>query len=234
MLSLYGKLPTAGDFLTIEVPRPILRPVEDWLAASVASARENVEGDWQTVFDAGPAWNFWIGDKVMGRRMAGVMRPSKDRVGRRFPVVLFASSETRSEVTEAPVIDDDTELYDGLRQELDFLGTQQPDAISERLKMVVARDSGGIGEPAGGADPVDNFWAMAPEAGDDGWHAMIDEARYVDHAQATSGRSYWWNPGSDTVPPSLYATNGMPDPRIFSWFVSGLGAAGFANAGQNA
>jgi len=227
MLSVYGKLPTAGDFLTIEVPRVLLRPLEDWLATGTAAAREATIGDWHEAFDAGGTWYFWIGEKVLGRRIAGVMRPSRDRVGRRFPVLIFASNEDPDAMPDAPVLEDGQELYEGLSEELTYLATQPPDAISERLKTAATESP----EPAK-AQPF--FWAVAQENGPEGWEALLDEARYADHAAATARRSYWWQPGSPDSPGALLAAEGMPGPENFAVFLSGVGVAGFANAPESA
>lgn len=228
MLSLYGKLPTAGDFLSVEIPRPLLRPLEDWLSASVATSRDNVEGDWTEIFDKAPVWCFWIGENVLGRRMAGVLRTSRDKVGRRFPVVLFTSSEDRNAVAEAPVLDSDWQFYRDLGEELTYLAGLAPDEISERLKAA-GGPAGGLGEPITDPEPSASFWAVAPEPGETGWQSMIEDAASVDHGQATANRSYWWTPEGAGSHAALFSTQGMPDPHVFAWFLTGLGEQGFAN-----
>lgn len=228
MLSVYGKLPIAGDFLTIEVPKALLRPIEDWLARGTAAARDACTGDWNTVFDAGGAWYFWIGEQVLGRRMAGVMRPSRDKVGRRFPVMLFASSEDLDAMPDAPVLEEGQELYDGLADELDYLATQTPDAIAERL-----RAAAGPGEAP--ASPQNGFfWAVAAEPGAEGWDKMIAETREADHAAASARRSYWWQPPEAGQPAAMLATEGMPAASNFVWFVTGVSGAGLTNAQETA
>jgi len=227
MLSVYGKLPTAGDFLTIEVPRSLLRPIEDWLASGTAAAREATEGDWYQAFDAGGTWYFWIGEKVLGRRMAGVLRPSRDKVGRRFPVMIFASSEDPDAMPDAPVLEEGQELYDGLAEELAYLATQPPEAISERVRAAASEAP----EPA---PRPSFFWAVAQETGADGWAALLEDARYADHDAASAHRSYWWQPAGPDRPAALLAAEGLPGPENFTVFVAGVGAAGFANAPESA
>ncbi len=219
MLSLYGKLPTAGDFLTIEVPRALLRPIEDWLATSVAASRTSVEENWQERFDLAPKWCFWIGEEVLGRRIAGVLRASQDRVGRRFPVMFFTSSEDRDGVADPPVIDADMTLYRDMDEELSYLASQAPDAISARLKSVVTP-----GSKADAGPPPRDFWAVAAEPGESGWQAVADDAANADHALAAAARSYWWTPDGAGGNSAIYATQGLPEPHIFAWFITGLGA----------
>jgi len=227
VLSVYGKLPTAGDFLTIEVPKTLLRPIEDWLASGTAAAREACIGDWNTTFDAGGTWYFWIGERILGRRMAGVLRPSRDKVGRRFPVMLFASSEDPDAMPDAPVLEEGQELYHGLAEELDYLATQAPDAISERLKTAAAPPAEPLRAPG-------FFWAVAADPGEEGWQAMLEETRLADHEAASTRRSYWWQPGAEGRPAAMLASEGMPEAANFTWFVTGVGGQGLTNAQDTA
>lgn len=226
MLSFYGKVPTTGDFLTVEIPRPLLRPLEDWLSASLAKSRDMIDGDWQATFDAAPTWNFWIGNGVLEQGMAGVWKPSRDRVGRRFPACLFASSTDADALPDAPVLDAETTLYDGLSEELVYLESLTPDAISERLKSSA---STGLGQPDLPAGPSQYFWAMAPEAGSAGWQAMTSDIAQADLRIATADRSYWWTTTKEDAPTTFFATKGLPAPETFAWFLTGLGDAGFTN-----
>jgi type VI secretion system protein ImpM len=89
----YGKLPSLGDFATRRLPESFVRVWDDWLMRGLAAARESRGAYWlhQVRMDA-PARRFWLGPGVVGTHCwFGVLLPSLDRVGRRFPLTFAAS-----------------------------------------------------------------------------------------------------------------------------------------------
>ncbi len=88
---LYGKVPAHGDFVRRGLPTSFVGPWDAWLAAGIASARERLGPYWEAAWDSAPAWRFALPAGVCGPdAVAGVMLPSQDQVGRRFPITLAA------------------------------------------------------------------------------------------------------------------------------------------------
>ena len=79
----FGKLPTAGDFVARGLPHPFCRAWDGWITRHVA----------QRLRDAGPPGGLRFRLCSGGRMAAGVVLPSQDRVGRRFPLTMALVGE---------------------------------------------------------------------------------------------------------------------------------------------
>lgn len=101
---LFGKLPAKGDFLTRDLPAPVLQAFEGWLQQVMACARNDAGPHWQGAWAAAPVWRFWIGPDVFGTACAGAMMTSRDRVGRLFPLIFILPDRGR-DFPPPPVID---------------------------------------------------------------------------------------------------------------------------------
>lgn len=96
---LYGKLPAHGDFVRRALPDGFVLPWDAWLQACIATAREEMgEAEFAAAWDAAPPWRFRLPPGACGTSAAaGVMVPSADMVGRRFPLTLAALLRDGSE-----------------------------------------------------------------------------------------------------------------------------------------
>jgi type VI secretion system protein ImpM len=86
---LYGKLPAHGDFVRRGLPDGFVAGWDAWLQAAIPTARDLLGESFGQTWDAAPAWCFRLAAGACGpAAMAGVMLPSRDMVGRRFPLTL--------------------------------------------------------------------------------------------------------------------------------------------------
>ena len=91
LTGLFGKVPAHGDFVRRGLPSSFVAPWDDWLQAGMAQAREGLGAHWASAWDAAPAWRFALPAGACGPdAVAGVILPSEDTVGRRFPITLAA------------------------------------------------------------------------------------------------------------------------------------------------
>jgi type VI secretion system protein ImpM len=87
----FGKLPSHGDFLKRRVPDAFGEVWDTWLQESIAASRQHLNDAWLSAYLTSPVWRFFISDGVAGAAsFAGIMLPSVDRVGRYFPLTIFA------------------------------------------------------------------------------------------------------------------------------------------------
>lgn len=85
----FGKAPSHGDFVSNRFDRALRERLDGWLQRAISESRQTFDGDWDATFAGMPVWRFVLGAEVVGGKpVMGVMAPSADRVGRRFPLIL--------------------------------------------------------------------------------------------------------------------------------------------------
>jgi type VI secretion system protein ImpM len=84
----FGKLPCAGDFIYRRLPRSLLSGVDNWLQQGLSQLRGSYPADWRGIYDTAPTWNCAIPAAVtqVDQTLIGLITPSRDRVGREFPL----------------------------------------------------------------------------------------------------------------------------------------------------
>lgn len=88
-IGFFGKLPTHGDFVSTGFSRSVQDALDAWLQAGLVKAQHHFGERWEHGFRAMPAWRFIVERGLWGpMTMAGVIVPSRDRVGRSFPLVI--------------------------------------------------------------------------------------------------------------------------------------------------
>ncbi|MBK4214966.1 type VI secretion system-associated protein TagF [Paracoccus caeni] len=207
---LYGKHPAFGDFIAAGVVDDALQPLGDWLQQSLGAWRASVGEDWQPHFDRTPQFAFWIGGALAGGfPLRGVWSPSRDRAGRRFPLLILQVGGP------APIADPSQDFYAMAGQALnDYLNSPrfEPRDAAERLQNVLPK-------------PVDQpqpnwptFWALNPSMTPQDLLAGLGAA---DHAHASAWRSYWWFTANEGAGTGLLACHGMPGPSELGWLFAG-------------
>jgi type VI secretion system protein ImpM len=87
----FGKIPSLGDFVRASSPSEEVLAFEGWLARAMERGEERGGNAFKEAFLNGPALGFvWSGPLEKGKRglLGGVLQPSRDAVGRRFPIVI--------------------------------------------------------------------------------------------------------------------------------------------------
>jgi type VI secretion system protein ImpM len=91
LTGLFGKVPAHGDFVRRGLPTTFVGPWDAWLQDGMATARERLGDRWAALWDSAPPWRFALPAGACGPdAVAGVLLPSEDMVGRRFPITLAA------------------------------------------------------------------------------------------------------------------------------------------------
>ncbi len=97
----FGKLPTHGDFVRHHVGGPDggrgLQALDTWLQRGLVQAHRRLGVGFEASFDAAPGICFVMDPPAGDHVLAGVLRPSRDTAGRRYPF-LVAVSIPRSRV----------------------------------------------------------------------------------------------------------------------------------------
>ena len=89
----FGKVPALGDFVRTSSPSEEMLAFEGWLARAMERGEERGGNAFKEAFLNGPPLGFvWSGPLEKNKRglLGGVLLPSRDAVGRRFPIVIAA------------------------------------------------------------------------------------------------------------------------------------------------
>ncbi|KHA53919.1 type VI secretion system-associated protein TagF [Sulfitobacter geojensis] len=221
-IGIMGKHPEYGDFLQTGIPEPVLGVFNGWLDACLPVLRDQMGQGWGPFWDGAQDLRFWIGRSVLGQTVVGILRPSRDRVGRRFPLILLASGADVPVPLGAGV---DQAPWDRMAAHLDRMQAGKgAAALLEGLDIEIAAE----GENHAAIGPT--LWAHHPEGNLD---ALLASAAGPDVERAQLMRSYWWATGTRDAQVNRAATwlgcAGLPEPQALGWLLGGV--AGEAEAG---
>ncbi|MFC4669155.1 type VI secretion system-associated protein TagF [Seohaeicola nanhaiensis] len=91
----FGKMPSVGDFFRINLPGGFVTAWDAWIQGAMLSAQRTLGTDWDAHYMSAPIWRFSLAAGLgASSKMLGVLMPSVDRVGRRFPLTLAAAVTT--------------------------------------------------------------------------------------------------------------------------------------------
>lgn len=86
----FGKMPALGDFFRLNTPPGFVRVWDAWLQGAMVSAGQSGGPEWDKQYMSAPIWRFALPPGLAGAaKVIGVLMPSVDRVGRRFPLALM-------------------------------------------------------------------------------------------------------------------------------------------------
>jgi type VI secretion system protein ImpM len=86
-LGWYGKIPASGDFVHRRLPRDLIGWWDRWLQYGVAQMKQAAGEPAARGFATAPIWNFAVPAGLgAGVAQLGCIAPSRDRVGRGYPL----------------------------------------------------------------------------------------------------------------------------------------------------
>ena len=101
-LAWFGKLPSAGDFISRRMPYAVQQYWDRWCASSMESLKERNPVSGWALWGGMPKWAFLLpAQPGLPFGQLGVLAPSCDRVGRNFP---FLVTTTLSDANVASVV----------------------------------------------------------------------------------------------------------------------------------
>lgn len=213
----YGKLPGLGDFASRRLPPAFIAFWDAWLQRQLVAARAVPGERWQAAFLASPGWRFVLLPGACGSECwAGLFVPSRDKVGRCFPLTVALGLDPQRQGLGAVFAD--AGWFDAL--ETVALAARASDAPPDRFDAALLETPGPASQDAGSAAHVlGQWWLQAPSAcaplalglpdigslpgllGDAAAHAL---------AAGAPGRTLWWQAGRAGAAAPLLACCGMP------------------------
>ena len=88
-----GKLPIHGDFIRHNLKIREAVTLDDWVQDGVTLLNRRYDQKWKRVFQLSPNFRFAFVGVENDRTITGVIAPSRDRIGRDYPFVLFRASD---------------------------------------------------------------------------------------------------------------------------------------------
>ncbi|MEL6915918.1 MAG: type VI secretion system-associated protein TagF [Pseudomonadota bacterium] len=210
---IYGKHPAYGDFLGHGLPHAELHVFDRWLEAVLPKLRDGLGDQWEAAWRAAPALRFWAGPDIIGAPLAGVMLASRDRVGRRYPLI-FALTGVVSPPPLHPAFDHGP--YEAMLGHI-LAFEAPPDGAKGAVRLI---EGMALPELAGapfeeGQDGV--LWASRA---DGNLGQLFQDARGADADKAQLGRSHWWHPATEVRQAGWLAVNGLPDADALRWLLT--------------
>ena len=178
----FGKIPALGDFAGRRLPPQFIGSWDAWLSAELAGARQALGADWPHSHLDAPIWRFALTPGVLDSSYwFGILLPSVDRVGRRFPLSLAASADQAFAGLHA--------WWEALARAA--LKSREPGCDAEALDRAVLAASASTG-PAGGTVP------------------QLQDV-LTELAGAAPATSLWWSQVSHNVAVSeAWSVGGLP------------------------
>jgi type VI secretion system protein ImpM len=231
-VGLFGKLPSAGDFVTRSLPSAFVAAWDDWLQRSLVASRAKLGNGWTEVYLESPIWRFALQPQVCSpQAWAGVIMPSVDRAGRYFPLTLAApipsGASTLLTVTAAEHWFAELERI--------ALWALEPDATLEAIEALLGRQAL---MPVPASADARNDWDIALQLSR--WwsqsgrplslrmpatHALPAVAEFAAaHLMESQGRgrSLWWMRDSTGGSIALRGWYGLPPPAEYTSLLRAL------------
>jgi type VI secretion system protein ImpM len=183
----FGKLPSAGDFVSRRMPYPLQQYWDQWCANGVEVLKERNPVSGWALWGAMPKWAFLIpAQQGIPIGQLGVIAPSCDRVGRNFPFLVTTPLLEESvkvllprAATLANTWADAIMQAQAARASMDTLDVQLSDIFTLVLAQAPVEADGDVTLPQG-ANPHTLPW---PEL--------------AENFELRGAESYWWS-----VPPT--------------------------------
>ena len=224
-IGFFGKLPSHGDFLRRNVSDSCVEHWDPWLQASLAASRQALTERWLDLYLTAPMWRFFAPPGLIdAQAITGVLFPSVDRVGRYFPLTVFA--RLAEDVPGLVLIDNCAGWYQSIEDlVVEQLGEMplplaefesRLSASTEPLREASELAAGSELLPIEGAThlhlPLDERLDMTRKA-----LAWLDERLRQDYPHP----AYWLSTGSARVGPCWLVTNGLPGTEAYAAMLSG-------------
>jgi len=88
-LGVFGKIPRRGDFISMGLPRTLTDRLEAWVKFGLGHAAKTAQ--WEKAYFSSPIWQFTAAAKFWDNSpWSGLIVPSVDSIGRKFPLIIAA------------------------------------------------------------------------------------------------------------------------------------------------
>jgi len=86
----FGKLSTHGDFFRYNATGTAVQAFDKWIQEGIYLAQRQFEQEWEAIYSGSSAYHFLFYPREADQFLVGILCPSRDRSGRKFPFVISA------------------------------------------------------------------------------------------------------------------------------------------------
>jgi type VI secretion system protein ImpM len=88
VLVYYGKLPAFGDFVRFNASGPEIKALDQWIQEAMYFSKRRLKPHADIAFSLAPVFYFFLTFEGCPNYITGLMKPSEDKVGRKYPFVV--------------------------------------------------------------------------------------------------------------------------------------------------
>ena len=218
MISVYGKHPSFGDFISHGVSPHFQEAIIPWIGKIMQETRDYLGHGWDTIYDTALPLRFWIGSDVFDQSsMRGVLYCSHDKVGRRYPLIIIEQAQG----LPMPLIAVKQGFYETLEARLIAVASNTIGSADEIITDIGINCD--LAEKVATDNEQTSFWAVNP---DPEVNHLLEAVGATDQQHAAAGRSYWWTAGRNARASTFLAAQGIPNAAEMAWLLSGVAADG--------
>ncbi|MQB13353.1 MULTISPECIES: type VI secretion system-associated protein TagF [Agrobacterium] len=165
-IGFFGKVPSHGDFISDGLERELIGTFDDWMRSGLHACAEMFSGRWPTIFSSSPPIRFIIERGIWGNcAYAGVLVPSTDRVGRKYPLAIIAQLNGFRRHPRTLYLDDTWFMAAEALAETSMAGDfdmSRFNAAVKKLRLPKPREEDDAPETMRGRAPTSLWWHIEP------------------------------------------------------------------------
>lgn len=168
-IGFFGKVPSHGDFISDGLERELVGTLDDWMRSGLHACAEIFSGRWSEIFSSSPPIRFIIEKGIWGNcAYAGVLVPSTDRVGRKYPLAIVAQLNTFRRHPRTLYLDDTWFMAAEALAETSMTGDFDMfrfNGAVKKLRLPKPHEENDEQEMAHGRTPTSLWWHIDPLSG---------------------------------------------------------------------
>jgi len=134
----FGKLPTHSDFVRYNAGGTEVLAFDRWLQEGLIIAQKRLAAEWEQAFLDAPSYHFIFSQANAERFLVGVISPSQDTVGRKYPFLVAAprnkSQFKRENIPLVPALF--SSFFEQARLFMHNAETTHPDSIVSSMEQL--------------------------------------------------------------------------------------------------
>ncbi len=165
-IGFFGKVPSHGDFISDGLERELIGTFDGWMRSGMHAGADMFTSRWPEIFSSSPPIRFIIERGIWGNcAYVGVLAPSADRVGRKYPLAIIAQLNGFREHPRSLYLDDTwfmaAEALAETSMTRDFDISRFITSI-KKLRLPKSREEEDVPEMVRGRMPTSLWWYIDP------------------------------------------------------------------------